>query len=151
MARRSTTIIMTRRIWQLIAVTAFVVLMTVARYYPFSFSYGLRLGGSIFLIVFGLTYLREERRAMRSPNSNLVLNWNVAEAVVLLASLLGYYVLAFVRDFDKALFYGYFHTGTLGWLGGLAIGEFVWQNMQLRRLEETCRQRYWANYKNSIF
>lgn len=151
MWRHPNKIIMTRRMWQLVAVMVFVVLMAFARYYPFSLEYGLRLGGSIFLVVFGLTYLREERRALSSPKSNLVLNWNLAEAVVLLSSLVGYYIVAWVLDFDHTTFYAYFHTGTLGWLSGLLIGEFVWPNTQLRHLDEAFRQRYWANYKNSIF
>lgn len=137
--------------WQLVAVTAFVLLTTLAGYYPLSVSEGCRLGGSIFLIVSGLTYLREERRATRSPHSDLVINWNLAEAVLLLSSLLGYFVLAYLRDFDKTFFYAYFRTGALGLLSGVAIGEFVWQHTQLRQLDETCQQRYWATYNNSIF
>ncbi|MBI4354327.1 MAG: hypothetical protein HY595_03740 [Candidatus Omnitrophica bacterium] len=144
-------IIVTRRTWQLVAVTGFAVLITAAQYYPFSVESGLWLGGSLFLMVFGLTYLREERKALHSPHSNLVLNWNLAEAMTLLATLLGYFVFAWIRRLDKILFYGYFHTCTLGWLAGILVGEVLWQHTQLRRLDEVCRQRYWANYKNSIF
>jgi len=151
MEKRANKIIVTRKIWQLIAATAFVLLITLGEYYPFSFHDGMRLGGCAFLVVFNLTYLREERRATHPPDSNLVINWNLAEAILLLASLLGYFVFAYVHDLEKSRFYAVFRTATLGLLGGVAIGEFVWQNTQLRRLDETCQQRYWATYKNSIF
>lgn len=144
-------ILITRRIWQLFAATAFVLLTALADYYPFSVQYGFYLAGSIFLIVFSLTYLREERRATRSPHSNLVINWNLAEAVLLLSSLVGYFVFAYVYHLDKVVFYAFFRTGTLGLLVGVAIGELFWQQTQLGRLDEACRQRYWATYKNSMF
>ena len=137
--------------WQLVAAAAFVLLTTVAEYYPLSVPAGLWLGGNVFLIVFGLTYLREERHAIHSPDSNLVINWDLAEAVALLGSLLGYFIFAAVQEFDTAFFYACFRTGLLGLLSGVAMGEFVWHNTQLRRLDDTAQQRYWATYKNSIF
>lgn len=151
MRKPSQKILITRRMWQLFAVTAFVLLTTLADHYPLGAPYGFSLGGSIFLVVFSLTYLREERRATHSPHSDLVINWNLAEAVLLLSSLLGYFVFAYIHHLDKVAFYAFFRTGTLGLLAGVAIGELFWQQTQLRRLDETYRQRYWATYKNSIF
>ena len=136
--------------WQLFAATAFVLLTTLTDHYPLSAPYGFCLAGSIFLIVFSLTYLREERRATCSPHSNLVINWDLAEAVLLLSSLLGYFVFAYIHHLDQVVFYAFFRTGTLGLLAGVAIGELFWQQTRLGRLDETCRQRYWATYKNSI-
>ena len=141
----------TRRIWQLFAATVFVLLTTLTERYPFSVQYGLSLAGGIFLIVFGLTYLREERRATQSPDSDSVINWNLAEAVLLLSGILGYFVFAYIHDLDKILFYALFRTGTLGLLVGVAVGELFWQQTQLGKFDETCRQRYWATYKNSVF
>lgn len=142
---------MTRRIWQLLAAAGVVLLTVLVTYYPFNARYGLWVGGRIFFVVFALAYWREERRATRSPGSNLVINWNLAEAVLLLASILGYFILAYVSHFGRDLFYAYFHTGALGLLGGVALGEWLWQNTRLKELDETCRRRYWENYKDSIF
>ena len=139
-----------RRIWQLVAVTAVVLVVTVGQYYPLRVQDGCQLGGSVFLIVFGLTYVREERRATRSPASDLVINWNLAEATVLFTSLIGYVLWAAVRHVDAVLFHALLRTGTLGLLSGVMGGECFWQQSQLKTLDETCRQRYWANYKDSI-
>ncbi|MBI3618397.1 MAG: hypothetical protein HY210_09370 [Candidatus Omnitrophica bacterium] len=144
-------IIITRRIGQLLAAAGVVLLTILVTYYPLNPRYGLWVGGQIFFVVFALAYLREERRATRSPDSNAVINWNLIEAGLLLASILGYSVLAYVCYFSREVFYAYFYTGALGLLGGLALGEWLWQNTRLRELDETCRQRYWANYKDSIF
>lgn len=135
----------------MVAVTAVVLVVTVGQYYPLRVQDGCQLGGSIFLIVFSLTYLREERRATRSPESDLVINWNLAEAVLLLASLIGYFVWAAVRHVDAVIFHALLRTGTLGLLSGVMAGELVWQQTQLKKLDEACRQRYWANYKNSMW
>lgn len=142
---------MTRRIWQLVAAAVFVLLMTLGDYYPFSFRDGMQLGGCVFLAVFSLTHLREERRAMQPSDSDVVINWNLAEALLLFASLVGYFIFAAVRDVETTRFYAVFRTATLGLLSGVAIGEFVWHNTQLGRLDESCQQRYWATYKDSIF
>lgn len=142
---------MTRRIWQLVAAAAFILLMLLGNYYPFSFRDGIQLGGGVFLVVFSLTYLREERRAMQPPDSDVVINWNLAEALLLFASLVGYFIFAAVRDVETTRFYAVFRTAALGLLSGVALGEFVWHNTQLRRLDESCQQRYWAVYKDSIF
>lgn len=139
-----------RRIWQLLAVTAVVLVVTVGQYYPLRVQEGCRLWGSIFLIVFSLTYLREERRATRSPKSDLVINWNLAEAVLLFASLIGYFLWTAVRHVDAVLFHALFRTGTLGLLSGVMGGELFWQQTQLKTLDETCRQRYWATYHDSL-
>ncbi|MBI3618341.1 MAG: hypothetical protein HY210_09075 [Candidatus Omnitrophica bacterium] len=145
-------IIITRRIWQLLAAAGVVLLAVLATpCYSLNARYGLWIGGRIFFVVFALAYWREERRATRSPDSNLVINWNLAEAVLFLASILGYFILAYVLRFGRDVFYAYLHTGALGLLGGVALGEWLWQNTKLRELDETCRQRYWANYKDSIF
>lgn len=151
MESQSKKIIITRRIWQLLAAAGVVLLTMLVSYYPLSARYGLWVGGHIFFVVFALAYWREERRATRAADSNLVINWNLAEAVLLLASILGYFILAYVLHFDRDVFYAYLHTGTLGLLGGVALGEWLWQNTRLRELDETCRQRYWTNYKDSIF
>lgn len=151
MESQSNKIIITCRIWQLLAAAGVVLLVMSVSYYPFNPRYGLWIGGRIFFLVFALAYLREERRATRSPDSNLVINWNLAEAFLLLASILGYFILAYVLHFGRDVFYAYFHTGALGLLGGVALGEWLWQNARLRQLDEKCRQRYWANYKDSIF
>jgi hypothetical protein len=121
------------------------------RFYPLGFHFGIRLFGSIFIIVFVLTYIREERRTTKSPNSNIVINWNLVESILLLFSLLGFFIFAFIRRFDEYFFYAYFNTGFLGLLTGVAMGELFWQNTGLRKLDEPCRQHYWANYKNSIW
>lgn len=142
---------MTRRIWQLLAAAGVVLLAMLVSYYPLGARYGLWVGGRIFFVVFALAYWREERRATRPPDSSLVINWNLAEAVLLLASILGYFILAYVSHFGRDLFYAYFHTGALGLLGGVALGEWLWQNARLKGLDETCRRRYWENYKDSIF
>ena len=144
-------IMITARIWQLLAAAAFVVMATMVRYYPFSLREGIWLGGVVFTIVFGSSYLREERRATRSPDSDCVLNWNLIEAFLLLASIVGFFIFAFVHRLHEILFYAYFHTGAIGLLIGVAVGEFFWQNIRLRELDEECRGRYWANYKDSIW
>lgn len=149
--RQHKKIIITRRVWQLIALIGFVLMASFTRFYPLGFHFGIRLFGTIFLMVFGLTYMREERRATKSPNSNIVINWNLAESVLLLFSLLGFFIFAFIRYFDEHLFYACFNTGFLSLLSGVAIGELSWQNIGLRKLDESCRQRYWVNYKNSIW
>ena len=150
MEEQSGKIIITRRIWQLLAAAGVVLLAMLVSYYPLSARYGLWVGGRIFFVVFALAYLREERRATQLPHSNRIINWNLAEAVLLLSSILGYFILAYVFHFGRDLFYAYFHTGALGLLGGVALGEWLWQNTRLKELDETCRQRYWANYKDSI-
>lgn len=144
-------IIITRRIWQLIALIGFVLIASFTRFYPLGFRFGVHLFGSIFLIVFGLTYMREERRATKPTNSNIVINWNLTESILLLFGLLGFFIFAFIWRFDEHLFYAYFNTGLLGLLSGVAIGELFWQNTRLRKLDESCRQRYWTSYKNSIW
>ena len=151
MEGQSKKIIVTSRMWQLLAAGGVVLLAILATHYPLNSRYGLWLGGQIFFVVFALAYLREERRATRSPDSNAVINWNLAEAVLFLSGILGYFVLAYVCHFSKEFFYAYFHTGALVLLGGLALGEWLWQNTRLKELDETCRQRYWENYKDSIF
>lgn len=144
-------IIITRRVWQLIALIGFVLMAFFIRYYPLGFHFGVRLFAGIFLIVFSLTYMREERRATKSPHSNTVINWNLAEATLLLFSLLGFFVVAFIRDFDTHFFYAYFNTGFLELLSGVTVGELFWQNTRLKKLDESYHQHYWANYKNSIW
>ena len=144
-------IIITARIWQLIAATVFVVMATAVRYYPFSFKEGLWLGGIIFTIVFTSSYMREERRATKSPDSNLILNCNLIEAFLLLSSLVGFFIFAYTRRMHEIFFYAYFHTGAIGLLSGVAAAEFFWQNTRLRQLDEECRFRYWEQYKDSIW
>ena len=147
----SSKIIIRARIWQLIIATVFVVMATSVRYYPFNFREGLWLWGVVFTIVFSSSYMREERRATKLPNSNCVLNWNLIEAFLLLASLVGFFIFTFVHRWHEIFFYAYFHTGAIGLLSGVAAGEFIWQNIRLRELDEECRERYWANYKDSIW
>ncbi len=144
-------IIITRRTWQLMVSAGLVLLIMSARYYPFDPHYGLRLGGLIFTIVLGLTFLREERRATQLPNSNWVVNWNLIEAVSLFLFSVSFYVVAFIFHLSEMYFYAYLHTGILGLLAGVGAGEFFWQNIRLKELEEVCQNRYWACYKNSIF
>lgn len=144
-------IIITKRIWQLIAVTGFLLVTIFARDYPPGFYIGIRLFISTFLIIFILTYMREERRTLYPEDSNMVINWNLIESILFLSSLLGYFLFAFIRHFDRAFFYAYLYTGSLGMMAGLAIGEFFWQNTQLRKFDELCQRRYWANYKDSIW
>lgn len=145
-------IIITRRVWQLLAVIGAVLMAILTRsYYPFSFRSGLRLCAYIFILIFSLTYFREERRATKPPDSNLVLNWNLVEAILLLITIVGYITFAFIHNFSESLFYGLFHTGLLGLSSGVAAGEFFWQNTRLKDLDEICRQRYWAIYQDSIF
>ena len=144
-------IIVTRRIWQLTAAAGFVLLTTLAEYYPFNPRFGWWLGGLIFTVVFSLTYLREERRAAKSPDSNLVLNWNLAEAVLLLLSTVCFYVWSFISGMEKMYFYAYLHPGALGLLVGVGLAEFFWQNTRLKQIDESCRERYWNNYKDSIW
>ncbi len=151
MERWNKRIIITQRVWQFIALIGLVLMASFTRYYPLGFHFGMRLFAGIFLIVFSLTYMREERRATKLPHSNTVINWNLAEAALLLFSLLGFFVVAFIRDFDTHFFYAYFNTGFLGLLSGVAIGELFWQNISLRKLDESSRQHYWASYKNSIW
>ena len=151
MERQYNKIIITRRVWQLIAAIGFVLMATFVKYYPLGFQFVIRLFASIFLIVFSLTYMREERRAMNSPDSNIVINWNLAESILLLFSLLGFLVIAFIHRINEYFFYAYLNTGLLGLLSGVAIGEFFWQNTRLRELKEPYRQRYWADYKDSIW
>ena len=147
----SSKIIITARIWQLIIATIFVVMATLVRYYPFNCREGLWLWGVVFTVVFSSSYMREERRATKSPDSNCVLNWNLIESFLLLASLVGFFIFTFVHRWHEIFFYAYFHTGTIGLLSGIAVGEFIWQNIRLRELDEECRARYWANYKDSIW
>lgn len=144
-------IIITRRIWQLLAATGIVLLIMSGRYYPFGLRYGLRLGGLIFTVVLGLTFLREERRATRLPNSNWVLNWNLVEAISFLLFSVSFYAVAFILGLSEADFYACLHTGALGLLTGVALGEFLWQNVRLKELDQVCQDRYWACYKDSIF
>ena len=75
-------IILTRRIWQFLAAAGVVLLAMSGRHYPFDVDSGFRVGGLVFLIALGLAYLREERRALRLPDSNLVINWNLVEAIL---------------------------------------------------------------------
>ena len=151
MQRQNKRIIITQRVWQLIAAIGLVLMALFAGTYPLGFNYGIRLFFGIFLIIFSLTYMREERRATKSARSNLVINWNLAESILLLLSIVVYFVVATIQDFDRNLFYAYFHTGFLGLLCGVTIGELLWQNTTLRKLDDYCRRRYWANYKNSIW
>jgi len=144
-------IIVTRRIWQLIAAMGVVLLAMSGRYYPFGPCYGFRLGGLIFTIVLGLAFLREERRATRSPHSNWVVNWNLLEALLFLLFSVSFYVVAFIFHMSEMYFYAYLHTGILGLLTGVGLGEFLWQNIRLKELDEVCQNRYWACYKDSIF
>lgn len=144
-------IIITRRIWQLMALIVFVLIASFSRYYPLGLGFGIHLFAIIFLIVFSLTYMREERIASRPPDSNLVINWNLAESILLLFSLLTFFIIAFILRFDEYFFYAYFYTGFLGLLCGITLGEFFWQNTRLKKLDASNQQRYWANYKNSIW
>ena len=147
----SNKMIVTKRVWQFLAAAAFVVMTTLVKHYPFDLPAGLWLGGNIFFIVFLLAYMREERRATRSPDSNLVLNWNLIEAFLFLASIVGFIILAVVHQLNEIFFYAYFHTGAIGLLIGVALGEFIWQNTRLKQLDEECHSRYWENYKDSIW
>lgn len=133
------------------AAVGFVVLATSARHYPFDPRFGFWWGGLIFLIIFSLTYLREERRAARSPDSNLVINWNLAEALLLFLSAVLFLMVSFILNLSDMDIYAYFNTGLLGLLTGVIMGEFLWQNSRLKELDESCQERYWANYKDSIF
>ncbi len=144
-------IIVTRRVWQLIAAVGFVGLTMLFRYYPFSFHFGWWLGGLIFVVIFTLSYFREERMATKSPDSNLVLNWNLVEAILLFLSTVGFFVTAFVFPLSDDYLYGYLHTGILGLLSGVALAEFLWQNIRLKELDESCKNIYWDHYKDSIF
>ena len=144
-------IIITRRIWQLIAAAGLVALAMATKEYPMNPRFGSSVGGSIFTIILGLTLLREERRALHSPDSNRVINWNLAEAIVLFFSTLGGFASAWMWRLPEIDFYAYLHTGLLGLLGGVAAGELLWQNVRLKALDDTCRNRYWAGYKDSIF
>lgn len=144
-------IIVTPRVWKLIAVSALTLMIIPARPYPFGLAGGAQLWGKIFLLIFILTYLREERRATKSPDSNLVINWNLAEAVVFLLCLVGFIAFVAVRNLHEIFYYAYFNTGMLGLVSGVAAGEFLWQNTQLKQLDDSCRQRYWENYDNTIF
>ncbi len=151
MNRQNKKIIITRKIWQLIAVTGFALMVSFSRYYPLGFRFGIHLFASIFLTVSYLTYRREERRAMYPADSDLVINCNLSESVLLLLSILAFFVIAFIKHFDEHFFYAYFHTSILGLLVGVVLGEFLWQNTRLKNLDEIYRQRYWANYKDSIW
>lgn len=151
MERQEKKIIITRRAWQFIILTSLVFIASFSRHNPLGFHFRIRLFGSIFLSVFYLTYLREERRAKLSADSNVIINWNLAEAVLLLFSILGFYVTAFIQHFDEYFFYAYYYIGLLGLLSGVPLGELFWQNIRLRKLDDVCRQRYWTNYKNSIW
>ena len=144
-------VLVTSRCWQLTAAAGLVLLIMSARHYLFDPRFGLRLGGLIFTVVLGLTFLREERRATKLPDSNRVINWNLAESVSLLLFSLSFYVVSFIFGFSESYFYAYLHTGILGLLAGVALGEFLWQNLRLKELDETCQNRYWACYKDSIF
>lgn len=144
-------VVITRRTWQLLAVGGVVVAALFTRHYPFPLLYGLRLGGWIFVVALGLTYLREERRATKSPDSDLVINWNLAESIVFFLCSAGFFVVAFVSGLPDTYIYGYFHTGFFGFLAALILGEFLWQNIRLKELNQVCRDRYWACYKDSIF
>lgn len=151
MERQLNKIIITRRIWQLIGLGVIVLLKTSFEYYPLGFQFGIHLYFRIFLIIFILTYLREERRATKSPDSNLVINWNLVESILLLGSILGYFALAVIWRFDRDLFYACFNTYFLGLVSGVAFGELLYQNTRLKKLDDICKRRYWANYKNSIW
>ena len=144
-------IILTKRIWQLLAAAGVILLAMSGRYYPFDGRFGLRVGGLIFLIAMGLAYLREERRALKLPHSNSVINWNLVESILFLASIVGFYAVAFIFGVSESYFYAYLNTGALGLLTGVALGEFLWQNLRLKELDEISRDRYWACYKDSIF
>lgn len=141
----------TRRVWQLIGTTGFVLLIMWGRYYPLGAHFGFRLGGLIFTLTLGLTFLREERRATRSPDSNWVLNWNLMESAAFLLFSVSFYVASFIFGLSEADFYAYLNTGVLGLLMGVGLGEFFWQNIRLKELNQICRDRYWVCYKNSIF
>ena len=144
-------IVFTRRIWQLLAAAGVVLLAMSGRYHPFDRRFGLRVGGLIFLITMGLAYLREERRALRSPHSNSVINWNMVEAILFLTSIVGFYAVSFIFGLSESYFYAYLNTGALGLLTGVALGEFLWQNLRLKELDEIYQERYWICYKDSIF
>ena len=144
-------IILTKRIWQFLAAAGVVLLAMSGRHYPFDGHFGLRVGGFIFLTAMGLSYLREERRALRLPHSNSVINWNLVEAILFLTSIVGFYIAAFIFGLSESYFFAYLNTGALGLLAGVALGEFLWQNLRLKELNEICREQYWGCYKDSIF
>ncbi|GEM_PF-4970336 len=151
MDHRHPKIIITRRVWQLLAALGFVLLTTLAQHYPLNHRLGLWLGEGVFIVVFGLTYLREERRAVRSPHSNLVINWNLAEAFLMFLSAAAFIIVPLIVHLPETYFYAYLHTFLLGLLSGVALGEFLWQNIRLKQLDESFQRHYWDNYKNSMF
>ncbi len=144
-------IIVTRRVWQCLAAIVLVILLLWTRYYPFPLAFGCRLGGLIFFIIFSSAYWREERRAVYLPDSNMVINWNLVEALLLFLSLVAFLLFAYCKPLSGDYFYAYIRTAALALLSGVGMGEFFWQNTRLRQFDQIYRDRYWACYKDSIF
>ena len=147
----STGIVFTRRVLQALAVALLITLAALAKRSFDHVFYGVRMLEAVFLLVFILTYFREQRRALYDANSAVTINWNLFEAVLFLSSILGYLLFAVVHRYSYDVFYGYFNPGGIGMLTGIALGEWLWQNTRLRHLDEQCRERYWKNYKDRIW
>src|SRR3989338_10795715 len=98
-------LIITRRIWQLITLAVIVLLATLSKYYPLNPRSGLRWVGLIFIGVYILTYPGEERRAMKSADADLVINWNLAESFLFFLSTVVFFVISFIFHLSKMDFY----------------------------------------------
>ena len=143
--------IITRRVWQLLAGAIILLLVLTAKRSFDRVFFGLRMMEAVFAFTFALTYFREQRRTFHSPDSILVINWNLFESILFLGSMIAYVVFACLRQYSYDTFYAYFNFGAAGMLLGVALGEWLWQNNRLRKLSDEHKARYWANYKDHIW
>lgn len=144
-------IVITRRVWQLLAAGVIISLATLAKRSIGRIFYGVQAMEIIFVIVFILTYFREQRRALYDPHSNVVINWNLLESILYLASIVGYVVFARTHHYSYEVFYGYFNSLNIGLFTGLIWGELLWHNSRLKQLDDKQRERYWTNYKDNLW
>jgi len=144
-------IIVTRRARELAAALVFMGVTLLVSNYPLDPKTGWWLGEGVFLIVFALTYFREERRAHHPSYSAVIRRWNKAEEIAFTLTVAGLYGALLVFHLSLPFFYAWVSTYVIGLLSGLLVGEAVWQNLRLHQVEHTCRERYWSIYQDSMF
>jgi hypothetical protein len=143
-------IIVTKRAKELAIALVLMGVTMVMRSYPLDPKTGWWLGQGVFIVVFALTYLREERRAFHPSYSKVIVRWNRAEEIVFTLTVAALYLAWFVFHMSLPYFYAWVGVYVIGLLSGLLAGELVWQHLRLHQMEHACRERYWATYIDSL-
>jgi hypothetical protein len=144
-------VIVTQRAKELFVALGFMCCALYVMHYPLDPKTGWWLGEGVFMLVFALTYLREERRAFHPPDAKIVVLWNRLEEWAFTLVVVAFYLCGFILHHNWSYLYAYLNTYVIGLLSGLLAGEILWQNMRLRQVEGKLRDRYWAAYNDSIF